>query len=89
MLVVIICMFSGILVGFLTRKKSFKYAKSILTFLIWLLLFLLGISVGSNQTVMNTLSSIGLEALLIAIMAIFGSCLAAKILLAYLNRKAK
>lgn len=87
MLVVIACMFLGILVGFLTRKKSLKHTWAILTFLIWMLLFLLGISIGSNQAVMNNLAPIGLEALLITLMATLGSCLAAKILLTYLNRR--
>ncbi|MGP1436869.1 MAG: LysO family transporter [Phocaeicola sp.] len=89
MFIVIACMCSGILVGFLTKGKPFKYTQPILTFLIWALLFLLGISVGSNQRVMNSLTSIGLEALLITVMATLGSCLAAKVLLMYLNRKKK
>ncbi|WP_455968731.1 LysO family transporter, partial [Butyricimonas virosa] len=43
----------------------------------FLLLFLLGITVGANGDVMNNLDSIGLEALLITLAAIAGSVLCA------------
>ena len=51
--------------------------QKLIYFAIFLLLFLLGITVGANGDVMNNLDSIGLEALLITLAAIAGSVLSA------------
>lgn len=52
------------------------YTKSLL-FFIWLLLFLLGIDVGSNQEIINGLHTIGLEAVILTLAAVLGSVTAA------------
>ena len=44
---------------------------------IWLLLFLLGIDVGSNQEIINGLHTIGLEAVILTLAAVLGSVTAA------------
>ena len=51
--------------------------QKLINYAIFLLLFLLGITVGANGDVMNNLDSIGLEALLITLAAIAGSVLCA------------
>ena len=68
MIIVISLMVCGIILGYAFKERNYA---------IFLLLFLLGITVGANEDVMNNLDSIGLEALLITLAAIAGSVLCA------------
>ena len=49
----------------------------IITWLIWILLFLLGTEVGGNKMILEGLHTIGLEALVITLAAVAGSVLGA------------
>ncbi len=71
-------MFCGIAVGYLFRKEEWpqKIGKPI-SYTILLLLFLLGISVGANESIMDNLATLGGQALLIALAGTLGSVLAA------------
>jgi len=75
MFVIIGIMLTGMLIGYLLRNKRLNWIHKVITFLIWLLLFLLGIDVGSNNAIMKGLHSIGLEAAIITIGAVIGSIL--------------
>ena len=68
MFVVISIMFGGIAVGYLLRRVELlqKIGKPI-SYTIFLLLFLLGITVGSNREIINNLSSLGGQALAISL----------------------
>ncbi|MCF2581152.1 Membrane protein of uncharacterised function (DUF340) [uncultured Bacteroides sp.] len=74
MFTVILIMFTGIIIGVFTRKYPLKPINRLITFLIWLLLFILGIEVGGNQEIINGLATLGLEAIIITICAVLGSC---------------
>lgn len=63
MLKIVAIMLSGMAVGFLMRKRRLCVVPHLVTVLIWLLLFLLGVEVGSNPQVINGITSLGLEAL--------------------------
>lgn len=78
MFTVIAIMFGGIAIGYLFRKVEIlqKIGKPI-SYTILLLLFLLGISVGSNEAIMNNLTTLGGQAFLIAFAGTVGSVLAA------------
>ncbi len=76
MFIVIGWMLSGIGVGYLFRRKKLVWIHQVILVLIWLLLFLLGAGVGGNATLINGLSSIGFQALLITFGAVAGSILA-------------
>lgn len=78
MFIVIGIMLGGIAIGYLMRKIELlqKIGKPI-SYTILLLLFLLGISVGSNESIMNNLTTLGGQALLIAFAGTLGSVLAA------------
>lgn len=65
------------LLGFLLRKQKLSGIHKVITVLIWLLLFLLGIDVGGNQEIINGLHTIGLEAIVITLAAVLGSVTAA------------
>lgn len=78
MFTVIGIMFCGIAVGYLLRR--IEWLQGIgkpISYTILLLLFLLGISVGANEAIVNNLSTLGGQALLIASAGTIGSLLAA------------
>lgn len=78
-LLIIIIIITGILSGFLlrNRKKIIQPVDSLINYLIYLLLFSLGISVGSNDKILNNLDIIGLKALILTTGAVMGSVLMA------------
>ncbi|MDD4513986.1 LysO family transporter [Massilibacteroides sp.] len=78
MFIIIGIMFGGIGIGYLFRKIAFlQKLNASISYTIYLLLFLLGISVGTNETIMNNLGTLGLEAFLIALAGTLGSVVAA------------
>lgn len=89
MFTIIGIMLTGMLLGYLLRNKKLSWIHRIITLLIWLLLFLLGIDVGGNQAIINGLHTIGLEALLITLAAVIGSVLASWGLWYLIHRKEK
>lgn len=91
MFIVILFIFLGILSGVLSRKLSTgarishtdvaaRWQGRIVTWLIWVLLFLLGIEVGSNEMIVRSLPTLGVEALLLSSAATLGCCVLAWIL---------
>ncbi len=80
---VILFIFLGISSGYLLRKKrSRSCAKvqtakdKVITVLIWLLLFLLGVEVGGNEQIIKALPTLGVEALL-SVAGTLGCCVLA------------
>lgn len=65
------------LLGYLSRKRDLKKIHQIITLLIWLLLFILGIEVGSNEQIIKGLHTIGLEAVILTLGGTLGSVIAA------------
>lgn len=76
MFVIIGIMLTGMLLGYLLRSTRLTRIHKVITMLIWLLLFLLGIDVGGNETIMKGLHTIGLEAFILTVAAVAGSVLA-------------
>lgn len=77
MFIIIGIMLTGMLAGYLLRNKRLTWIHRVITLLIWLLLFLLGIDVGGNEAIIKGLHTIGLEAAIITLAAVIGSTLAA------------
>ena len=77
MFIIIGIMLTGMLIGYLLRSKRLTWIHKIITFLIWTLLFLLGIDVGGNETIIKGLPTLGLEAVIITLAAVTGSTLCA------------
>ena len=73
MFIIIGIMLTGMLLGYLLRSKRLTWIHKVITLLIWLLLFLLGIDVGGNEAIVKGLHAIGLEALIITAAAVTGS----------------
>jgi len=77
MITVIIVMTVGIVLGLFFNKlpKMLKAVDKLISYAIYLLLFLLGVSVGINEKIISNLDSIGKKALWITFGAIMGSVL--------------
>ena len=86
MFTVILFLFAGIAAGRLLRNRDCGWVSTIL---IWSLLFLLGVEVGGNRTIISSLPSLGLDALLIAVLSLAGSCLFAWLLWRHLKSEKK
>ncbi|MCG8529651.1 MAG: lysine exporter LysO family protein [Desulfovibrionales bacterium] len=78
MFTTIACILVGIPLGFLLRsKQSIVTAVNKLTmWAIYLLLFMLGIAIGSNDTITSQLDTIGIRAVFISLCCVLGSALA-------------
>lgn len=87
MLIVVSLMLCGIAVGYMLRNKNMRIVSRIITVLIWLLLFLLGIEVGSNPRIVMGMQTLGIEALLLTIGGAVGTTLCAWLLWIYVSRK--
>ena len=87
MLVVVVIMLCGIAVGYLVRKKNIRFIHHVITVLIWLLLFLLGIEVGSNPHIVKGIQTLGLEALLLTFGGAIGTIIFSWLLWKYVSRK--
>lgn len=75
MLTVLLLMTQGIVLGYLIRNVSgaVKYLDRLVNAAIYLLLLLLGISVGSNETIIRNLGTLGLTAIALTAGAVAGS----------------
>lgn len=81
---VILFIFLGICSGYLLRKKQSRSCAKVqtakdkvITVLIWLLLFLLGVEVGGNEQIIKALPTLGVEALLLSVAGTLGCCVLA------------
>ena len=80
MFIVIACMITGIVVGYLFRHHKLRFIHKFILALIWLLLFLLGYEVGANETVIRQFGTLGFEAFLLAFAGTLGSVIFAGLL---------
>ena len=87
MFTVIGLMLAGMLAGFLLRKYRLNFIHPVITLLIWVLLFLLGMEVGGNDAIIHGLHTLGLEAIVLTLGGTLGSVVAAKVLWSFLIRQ--
>ena len=89
MISILVVLSAGIFVGFLLvgRPIWHKRNNNLMTLAIYVMLFLLGISVGTNREVISNLAKIGYESLAIAVASIAGSVLISTILFKLLFKK--
>ncbi len=74
----------GICLGFLLLHRNIsRFMERGLSCIICVLLFLMGISIGSNDVLMRSLPQLGWHALLLTLAAIIGSVLCAALLWKY------
>lgn len=87
MLTVIGIMCIGIITGRLLRSRRLGLLSAIINIMIWALLLFLGIAVGANEDIVDTLDTIGVKALIITLFAVFGSITAAFFIYKYMFQK--
>ncbi len=89
MLEILVLMFSGIIIGFVFRKRKtlITSADKLAGWSIYLLLFLLGLSIGSNQLVISNFARIGLNSILLTLSGITGSVLCSFIVYKFIFKK--
>lgn len=88
MFIVISAMLGGILAGYLLRRMpNLSFIKRLPILFIFLLLFSLGATVGTNDLILKNLSTIGLEGLIITAGALAGSLLLSTLLYRKLFKK--
>lgn len=86
MFTVILVMLSGMLLGRLLRNRRMAFLPRVVMFLIWVLLFLLGVEVGANPEIIRNLKSLGVEAFVLAVAGTLGSVVLAWALWRYAER---
>ena len=87
MLIIVAIMLCGIAVGYLLRNWDTRFISHVITALIWLLLFLLGIEVGSNPRIVMGMQTLGIEALVLTIGGAVGTILFSWLMWKYVSRK--
>ncbi len=86
---VVLMIGSGVLIGFVLRKEKrvARTTERLTTWTIWLLLFIMGVSVGANRTLLANLLETGMNAVVISLASIAGSIFAGRLLYRFLFRK--
>lgn len=75
---ILFLLFLGIGVGYLLRNIRFVHKLgSVTQYVVFLLLFVFGVSVGRNQMLMDNITKFGLQAAIIALSGVIGSFAAA------------
>lgn len=90
MLIVFGIIIGGFIAGILIREKRLKYLPRVITGVIWVLLFLLGLEVGSNPQVIDQIASLGWIAFILFFFSVSGSIGASYLLSQFIkvsNRK--
>lgn len=89
MFTVIGLMLAGMLAGYVLRRKRLAVIQPAITVLIWALLYLLGVEVGGNEAIINSLHTLGMEAAVMTLGGTLGSVTAALLLWKALARRRK
>lgn len=66
-------MFFGVAVGLIFRNKPLKQLPKAISIVIYILLFFLGVTVGTNEMIIENLHTLGVQAFIITIGALLGS----------------
>lgn len=82
-------MLAGMLAGYVLRRKRLAMIQPAITVFIWALLYLLGVEVGGNEAIINSLHTLGMEAAVMTIGGTLGSVTAALLLWKALARGRK
>lgn len=87
MLKIAVVLLSGITIGALLRKHPVSILPKIIMVLVWVLLFSIGVEVGSDPRIIGHLHDLGLEALVLTLAGLAGSIGTASALWKYANRR--
>ncbi len=88
MFVIFAVILGGILTGRLLKNRRLAFVQPLITFIIWALLFLLGVEVGADPAVVEGMATLGAAAFTIFVFSVAGSIAAAWLLWRRIRRKA-
>ena len=75
---VLFLLIASICVGIMLRRfRALRHIERTSTWTVWMLIFVFGISLGSNEEIVNDFARFGLTALTVAMAGVVGSVLAA------------
>lgn len=80
-------MAAGIGAGYLLRRRPLRHLGKIVSVLIWVLLFLLGVEVGGDERIVKGIASLGVEAVMITIAGVAGCGLLSLVLWKFVKPK--
>ncbi len=89
MYVALLVMVAGMILGRLLRGKVKFSVSPLIMCVICLLLFVLGLEIGSNEKLLSEFAHIGFTAVLISMLAVLGSAVAAGIFYKFVVRRGK
>jgi uncharacterized membrane protein YbjE (DUF340 family) len=77
MITVVLVMSAGIILGYIIRNKTaiIKFNDKLVLWAIYILLFVLGAAIGTNETIVKNLPTLGFKALIITLGGVIGSVL--------------
>ena len=82
MLSIVATMITGIILGYLLRNKTItKHTGRSISLTIFIMLFIMGLNIGSNEQLISNLGEFGWQAAVISVSATCGSILASWIIL--------
>ncbi len=77
MLIILGLLCLGTIIGYLFRDTNyFKKADQTISYTIFVMLFIFGITIGANKSILNNIGTFGMQAALIAVLGILGSAIA-------------
>lgn len=80
--------FAGICAGFIWRRiKAFSHVGKAVSLTVFVMLFFLGVEIGSDEHVPENLSTLGLRAFVLAVAGVAGSVILSMLLYKALFRK--
>jgi uncharacterized membrane protein YbjE (DUF340 family) len=89
MFYVIAFLLAGFIFGKILPSKNILWIQKLISVLIWLLLFLLGLEMGKNDTIFNQFHLLGFDAFLLTIFAVFGSLISSSLVWKWINKSKK
>lgn len=88
MFYLIMTFFAGICAGFIWRRiKAFSHVGKAISLTVFVMLFFLGVEIGSDEHVLENLSTLGLRAFVLAVTGVAGSVILSMLLYKALFRK--
>lgn len=90
MIEIIAILVCGVLLGrLLSSVKAVKIFAEGMSYTVWILIFVLGYSVGADSYVMGNIPSLGVDAITLAALSTAGSIFATMLVRRYINNKGK
>ena len=77
-MIVLLILLVSVLVGITLRKfRAVRHRGKTATLTVWLLIFVFGISLGSNKEIVSDFGQMGITAVVVAVMGVAGSIIVA------------